>query len=130
MAEGRSGTVAREPRWTIGPPVIRERISYLRISPAGQDLYIPDDLPASRKKMREIIARNAPFTKEVGRASRPKKVFSEKGEAYKIELIDANPEETRTPQDLPPGRLVRSLPACPHPMPANPARSRMAFTNA
>jgi threonyl-tRNA synthetase len=47
--------------------------------------------------MREIIARNAPLHQgSVGAATAPSKVFADKGEAYKVELIDAIPED----QDL------------------------------
>jgi threonyl-tRNA synthetase len=48
-------------------------------------------LPRIEKKMREIIARNAPFTKEVWSRDKAKAFFKEKGELYKIELIDAIP---------------------------------------
>ncbi|TGV64302.1 threonine--tRNA ligase, partial [Mesorhizobium sp. M00.F.Ca.ET.149.01.1.1] len=40
--------------------------------------------------------RNKPFTKEVWSREKAKKVFAEKGERYKLELIDAIPED----QDL------------------------------
>ena len=53
--------------------------------------FTPDDLPVIEKKMREIIGRNAPFTKEVWTRDEAKKVFAEKGETFKIELIDAIP---------------------------------------
>jgi len=77
---------------TIGP-VIENGFYY---DFARDKPFTPDDLPVIEKKMREIIARNAPFTKEVWSREQAKKVFSEKGEAYKIELIDAIPED----QDL------------------------------
>jgi threonyl-tRNA synthetase len=54
--------------------------------------FTPDDFPAIEKKMREIIARNRPFTKEVWSREKAKKVFKDKGEAYKLDLIDAIPE--------------------------------------
>jgi threonyl-tRNA synthetase len=50
-----------------------------------------EDLPAIEKKMREIIARDKPFTKEVWSREQAKKTFRDKGEAFKVELIDAIP---------------------------------------
>src|SRR5437879_5129421 len=43
--------------------------------------------------MREIIARDKPFTKEVWDREKTKKVFRDKGEGFKVELIDAIPED-------------------------------------
>ena len=42
--------------------------------------------------MREIIARDAPFTCEVIDRKAAKKLFGDKGETFKLELIDAIPE--------------------------------------
>ena len=39
--------------------------------------------------MREIIARDKPFTKEVWAREQAKRVFRDKGELFKVELIDA-----------------------------------------
>jgi threonyl-tRNA synthetase len=44
------------------------------------------------KKMREIIQRNAPFTKEVWSRDKANGHFADMGEAYKVELVDAIPE--------------------------------------
>ncbi|MCS0504666.1 threonine--tRNA ligase [Ancylobacter mangrovi] len=52
-----------------------------------------DDFPAIEKKMREIIARDAPFSKEVWDRDETKRVFAEKGEAFKVELVDAIPAD-------------------------------------
>ncbi len=41
--------------------------------------------------MREIIARDKPFTKEVWPRDEAKRVFRDKGEAFKVELVDAIP---------------------------------------
>ena len=41
--------------------------------------------------MREIIARDKPFTKEVWTREKTKQVFRDKGEAFKVELVDAIP---------------------------------------
>jgi threonyl-tRNA synthetase len=53
--------------------------------------FTPEDFPAIEKKMREIIAKDKPFTKEVWSREQAKKVFREKGENFKVELIDAIP---------------------------------------
>ncbi|WP_310619368.1 threonine--tRNA ligase [Flexibacterium corallicola] len=55
--------------------------------------FTPDDLPKIEKKMKQIVDRNAKFTKEVWSRNDAKAYFEEKGEAYKVELIDAIPEE-------------------------------------
>src|SRR3954451_11541860 len=77
---------------TIGP-VIENGFYY---DFARNEPFTPDDFPVIEKKMREIIARNKPFTKEVWSRDKAKKVFGNKGERYKLELIDAIPED----QDL------------------------------
>ena len=53
--------------------------------------FTPEDLPVIEKKMREIIAKDAPFTKEVWPRDEAKRVFRDKGENFKIELVDAIP---------------------------------------
>jgi threonyl-tRNA synthetase len=53
--------------------------------------FSPDDFPAIEARMREIIARDAPFTKEVWARDDVRKLFAEKGEAFKVELVDAIP---------------------------------------
>ncbi|MDH6229520.1 threonyl-tRNA synthetase [Mesorhizobium soli] len=77
---------------TIGP-VIDNGFYY---DFARNEPFTTEDLPDIEKKMREIIARNKPFTKEVWSREKAKQVFRDKGEAYKVELIDAIPED----QDL------------------------------
>jgi threonyl-tRNA synthetase len=74
---------------TIGP-VIENGFYYdfFRNEP-----FTPDDLPVIEKKMREIIARDKPFTKEVWSREEAKKVFRDKGEMFKVELVDAIPED-------------------------------------
>ncbi|WP_029618143.1 threonine--tRNA ligase [Pseudorhizobium marinum] len=54
--------------------------------------FTPDDLPKIEKKMKEIIQRNAAFTKEVWSRDKARDVFADKGEAYKVELVDMIPE--------------------------------------
>ncbi len=53
--------------------------------------FSPDDFPAIEARMREIIARDAPFTKEVWARDDVRKLFEEKGENFKVELVDAIP---------------------------------------
>src|SRR5215813_1607377 len=55
--------------------------------------FTPEDFDAIEKKMREIIARDKPFTKEVWAREQAKRVFRDKGELFKVELIDAIPED-------------------------------------
>ncbi|MFM9849181.1 MAG: threonine--tRNA ligase [Hyphomicrobiaceae bacterium] len=72
---------------TIGP-VIENGFFY---DFAKQEPFHPDDLPKIERKMREIIARNAPFTKEVWSRDKAKAFFKGKGELFKVELVDAIP---------------------------------------
>ena len=55
--------------------------------------FTPEDFVAIEKKMREIIARDKPFTKEIWSRDKAKNVFRDKGELFKVELIDAIPED-------------------------------------
>src|SRR5438105_2276488 len=73
---------------TIGP-VIENGFYYdfFRNEP-----FTPEDFPAIEKKMREIIARDKPFTKEVWSREQAKRTFGEMGERFKLELIDTIPE--------------------------------------
>ena len=74
---------------TIGP-VIENGFYYdfFRNQP-----FTPEDFEAIEKKMREIIARDKAFTKEVWPREEAKRVFRDKGELFKVELIDAIPED-------------------------------------
>ncbi|MGE0583545.1 MAG: threonine--tRNA ligase [Flavobacteriaceae bacterium] len=73
---------------TIGP-VIDNGFFY---DFARDEPFTLDDLPKIEKKMREIIQRNAPFTKSVWTREKAKQVFRDKGEFYKVELVDAIPD--------------------------------------
>src|ERR1700682_6449384 len=53
--------------------------------------FTPEDFPAIEKKMREIIAKDRPFTKEVWSREDAKQVFADRGEHFKVELVDAIP---------------------------------------
>jgi threonyl-tRNA synthetase len=74
---------------TIGP-VIENGFYYdfFRNQP-----FTLEDLPIIEKKMKEIIARDKPFTKEIWSREEAKKVFRDKGENFKVELIDAIPTD-------------------------------------
>src|ERR1700682_4896812 len=74
---------------TIGP-VIENGFYYdfFRNQP-----FTPEDFEAIEKKMREIIARDKPFTKEAWSRDEAKRVFRDKGELFKVELVDAIPED-------------------------------------
>ena len=73
---------------TIGP-VIENGFFY---DFAKEHPFEPDDIPRIEKKMAEIIAKNAPFTKQFWSREKAKQVFRDKGEMFKIELVDAIPE--------------------------------------
>ncbi len=73
---------------TIGP-VIDNGFYY---DFAKAEPFTPDDLPRIEKRMAEIIARNDPFTKEVWSREEAKRHFREKGETFKVELVDMIPE--------------------------------------
>src|SRR5690606_13890917 len=51
--------------------------------------FSTDDLAAIEKRMREIIARDAPFTREEWTRDEAKNFFGERGETFKVELVDA-----------------------------------------
>jgi threonyl-tRNA synthetase len=77
---------------TIGP-VIENGFYYdfYRAEP-----FTPEDFAAIEQKMREIIARDRPFTKEVWTRDQARNFFEKAGEAFKVELVDAIPAD----QDL------------------------------
>jgi threonyl-tRNA synthetase len=74
---------------TIGP-VIENGFYYdfFRNQP-----FTPEDLPVIEKKMKDIIARDKPFTKEVWSREQAKQTFRDMGEQFKVELVDAIPAD-------------------------------------
>jgi threonyl-tRNA synthetase len=74
---------------TIGP-VIENGFYYdfFRNEP-----FTPEDFVPIEQKMREIIARDKPFTKEIWSREQAKRVFRDKGETFKVELVEAIPED-------------------------------------
>jgi threonyl-tRNA synthetase len=73
---------------TIGP-VIENGFYY---DFAKAEPFHPDDLEKIEAKMHEVVARNAPFTKELWSRKEAKDFFRKKGELFKVELVDAIPE--------------------------------------
>lgn len=70
---------------TIGP-VIENGFYY---DFARNEPFTPEDFPAIEKKMREVIARDKPFTKREVSREEAKAFFRDKGENFKVELVDA-----------------------------------------
>ncbi len=68
---------------TIGPSI--ENGFYYDF--ARNEPFTPDDLPVIEAKMREIIAANAPFTRQVLARDEAIALFESKGERFKAELI-------------------------------------------
>jgi threonyl-tRNA synthetase len=77
---------------TIGPSI--ENGFYYDF--ARNEPFTPEDFGAIEAKMREIIARNASFERIVTSRHEAMALFAEKGEKYKVELI----------QDLPQGETI------------------------
>ncbi len=77
---------------TIGP-VIENGFFY---DFAREEPFSEEDLRTIEKKMTQIIGRGEAFTKEIWTREKAVHVFREKGEHYKVELVDAIPED----QDL------------------------------
>ena len=73
---------------TIGP-VIENGFFY---DFAKEEPFHPDDIAKIEAKMREIIDRDASFTKEFWTREQAKDFFRRRGELFKIELVDAIPE--------------------------------------
>ena len=72
---------------TIGPSI--EHGFYYDF--ARNEPFTPEDFPAIEAKMREIVARNAPFEREVWPRAKAIEYFTNRGEAYKAELISDLP---------------------------------------
>ena len=74
---------------TIGP-VIENGFYYdfYREAP-----FTPEDFAAIERRMREIIARDKPFTKQEWSREQARDFFERKGEAFKIELVDMIPAD-------------------------------------
>jgi threonyl-tRNA synthetase len=77
---------------TIGPSI--ENGFYYDF--ARNEPFTPDDFAAIEARMREIVARNAPFERQVWDREEAMRFFAARGEAYKAELI----------RDLPAGETI------------------------
>ncbi|MHA1547236.1 MAG: threonine--tRNA ligase, partial [Alphaproteobacteria bacterium] len=73
---------------TIGPMI--ENGFYYDF--AREETFKPEDLTRIENKMRAIIKRNARFEKQVWSREKAREFFRERGENYKVELVDAIPE--------------------------------------
>jgi len=78
---------------TIGPSIENGfYYDFYRVDEAGSPKpFTVDDLPAIEAEMKRIVAKNAPFTKEVISREEAKARFAALGEKFKVELIDAIP---------------------------------------
>ncbi len=74
---------------TIGPPI--EGGFYYDFH--RNEPFTPDDFAAIEAKMREIVARNAPFARQVVSREDAIALFTAKGERFKVELIQDLPED-------------------------------------
>ncbi len=72
---------------TIGPAI--ENGFYYDF--ARNEPFTPEDFPAIEARMREIVARNAPFEREVIDRGKAIRFFKDKGEKYKAQLIEDLP---------------------------------------
>ncbi len=61
-----------------------------------EESFTPDDLARIEERMRAIVAADKPFTKEVWSRAKAQDFFAAHGEGFKVELVDAIPED----QDL------------------------------
>ncbi len=78
---------------TIGPSI--ENGFYYDF--ARKEPFTLSDLPKIEKKMHEIVNKDEKFAREVWSREKAIKFFKEKGEEYKVELIqDLNPDEELT----------------------------------
>src|SRR6202050_164316 len=77
------------PQVTIGP-VIENGFYYdfFRNEP-----FTPEDFPAIEKRTRELIPRDQPLTTDVWSRDEATRVFRDKGEMFKVELVDAIPAD-------------------------------------
>jgi len=79
-----------EVKVTIGPSI--ENGFYYDFDRATP--FVPEDLEKIEKEMEKIIRENVPFRRKVMTKSEAIAFFREKGEDYKLELIEGIPDET------------------------------------
>ncbi|MFT8716696.1 threonine--tRNA ligase [Gluconobacter potus] len=78
-----------ETQVTIGPS-IKDGFYY---DFSREKPFTPEDFPAIEEKMREIVAANTPFVREVWDRDDAIRFFEEKGEDFKAQLIQDLPED-------------------------------------
>ncbi|MBS1028217.1 threonine--tRNA ligase [Gluconobacter albidus] len=78
-----------ETQVTIGPS-IKDGFYY---DFSREKPFTPEDFPAIEEKMREIVAANTPFVREVWDRDEAIRFFEEKGEDFKAQLIQDLPED-------------------------------------
>ncbi|MFT8478355.1 threonine--tRNA ligase [Gluconobacter oxydans] len=78
-----------ETQVTIGPS-IKDGFYY---DFSREKPFTPEDFPAIEAKMREIVAANTPFVREVWDRDEAIRFFEEKGEDFKAQLIQDLPED-------------------------------------
>ena len=59
-----------------------------------EEPFTPEDLGAIEKKMKEIIAKSEPIRNEVWDRATARAYYQERGETFKIELLDRIPEDS------------------------------------
>jgi len=62
----------------------------------SEHIFSPDDFEAIEKKMKEIVKRNLPFQKRILRKEEAINLFEQKGEIYKVELLNEIPQDVVT----------------------------------
>lgn len=77
-------------RLTIGPPI--EEGFYYDFD-MGDYTFTPEDLQAIEARMREIVARDEKVYRKVVSKEEAKRFFEERGETYKLEILDEIEEE-------------------------------------
>ncbi len=73
-------------KFGIGPAI--ENGFYYDVDPGEETVITDADLPRIEKKMKELASRKNPFQREAVSKSDALKLFGEKGDEYKTELID------------------------------------------
>jgi threonyl-tRNA synthetase len=58
--------------------------------------FTPDDLKAIEKKMKEIVRKNIPFQRKTLKKEEAVNLFKQRGEIYKVELLQELPDEEVT----------------------------------
>jgi threonyl-tRNA synthetase len=77
-------------KFAIGPAI--EDGFYYDFEPPRP--FTPEDLPKIETRMKEIIRQNLPFTRETVSRREAIELFREKGERYKVELLEEMEDET------------------------------------